>query len=144
MNYSNFAVSDVFSDIVNYKFIDISTHNMDTEKIILTPVDIAFVERHCPDTLYPTVSREGFIAVMHKEAKKAKALAHIAGLWGIDKSNIAAFGDDFNDMDMLTFAGAGVAMGNALDEVKAAADFITLSNEDDGVADWINKNILFL
>ena len=142
MTYSNFITSDVFSDIINYKLIDISTHSVDAEKIILYPVDRDFVEKHCPKELYLTVSREGFIAVMDKEATKAKALAHLAGLWGIDKSQIAAFGDDYNDLDMLIYAGTGVAMGDALPDIKAAADFAALSNEEDGVAHWIEKNIL--
>ncbi|MCL2565686.1 MAG: Cof-type HAD-IIB family hydrolase [Defluviitaleaceae bacterium] len=142
MTYSNFVTSDTFSEITNYTLVDISTHAVDTEKIILYPVDKAFVEKHCPKELYLTVSRDGFIAVMHKEATKAKALSHLAGLWDIEPSNIAAFGDDFNDLDMLSYAGAGVAMGDAMPDIKTAADFVTLSNEDDGVAYWIEKNIL--
>ena len=45
-----------------------------------------------------------------------------------------AFGDGFNDLSMLEYAGMGVAMGNAVDEVKAIADFITISNDEDGIA----------
>jgi len=45
-----------------------------------------------------------------------------------------AFGDGFNDLSMLEYAGIGIAMGNAVDEVKAIADFITVSNDEDGIA----------
>ena len=55
---------------------------------------------------------------------------------------IAAFGDDHNDIAMLSACGAGIAVGNAIDEVKRAADHIALSNEEDGVARWIEENIL--
>ena len=51
-------------------------------------------------------------------------------------------GDDYNDSGMLTLCGTGVAMGNAIAEVKAIADDVTLSNDDDGIAVWLKKNIL--
>jgi len=47
-----------------------------------------------------------------------------------------------NDIDLLQYCGVGVAMGNALPEVKAVADQICDSNENDGIAKWIEKNIL--
>ena len=50
-----------------------------------------------------------------------------------------AFGDGYNDLSMLKLAGMGVAMANAVDEVKAEADYVTLSNEEDGVATAIEK-----
>ena len=53
-----------------------------------------------------------------------------------------AFGDGGNDIEMLRHAGIGVAMGNANDEVKAAADIVTTSVDDDGVANSINKLVL--
>jgi len=50
-----------------------------------------------------------------------------------------AVGDGYNDLSMIQFAGLGVAMGNAQEPVKKAADYITLSNEEDGVAAVVNK-----
>ena len=61
----------------------------------------------------------------------------------IQKPEIIAIGDNYNDMGMLEFAGLGIAMGNAPDLVKQCADDITLSNDEDGVADAIKKYILF-
>ena len=54
---------------------------------------------------------------------------------------MVAFGDDFNDIGMLQFCGKGIAMKNAIPEVKAIADEICLSNEEDGVAKWITENL---
>jgi len=79
---------------------------------------------------------------MHKDATKSKAAASLVQFWDIASSEILAFGDDLNDIDMLSYAGIGVAMGNALDEVKAAANYICLSNDEDGVAHWIEEFIL--
>ena len=53
----------------------------------------------------------------------------------MDRSEIMAFGDGENDMDMLRFAGIGVAMGNASDMVKAAADYVTDTVDENGIED---------
>lgn len=66
----------------------------------------------------------------------------MATLLHIPLSEIVSFGDDRNDMEMLRICGTGVAVSNAVMDVKAVADDITLSNDADGVADWIDKNIL--
>ena len=65
---------------------------------------------------------------------KSRALRETFAALGIDQSEVAAFGDAQNDRTMLEWAGCGVAMGNAVDEVKAVADYVTLSNNDDGIA----------
>ena len=59
-----------------------------------------------------------------------------------DVSEIVAFGDDYADIGMLKMCGIGVAMGNAVQEVKDVADDITLSNEEDGVAAYLGKWII--
>lgn len=61
---------------------------------------------------------------------------------GISLQDIVSFGDDLNDREMLQISGMGVAVSNAVKEVKEIADDVTLSNDEDGVADWIEKNIL--
>ena len=67
-------------------------------------------------------------------ATKGSGLLTLCGLLGVDPADTVAFGDCTNDLSMLRAAGLGIAMGNALPEVKAAADQVTLSNEEDGVA----------
>lgn len=65
---------------------------------------------------------------------KTRALSETFATLGIDRSEVIAFGDAQNDQSMIEWAGTGVAMGNAVDEVKAVADYVTLSNNDDGIA----------
>lgn len=65
---------------------------------------------------------------------KASALERIAGQWGISSDDIVAVGDMPNDIPMITWAGFGVAVANAHPQVRAVADHITASNDDDGVA----------
>ena len=72
----------------------------------------------------------------HTEATKRNALEHICGCLGASPKEILAFGDDYNDLEMLEYC-TGVAMGNALDEVKAAAEFVTDTNDNDGVAKFL-------
>ena len=57
-------------------------------------------------------------------------------------SNIAAFGDDYNDVEMLRECGIGVAVANAIDEAKAAADYICGDCDDDGTARWLEEHVL--
>ncbi|MDE6726934.1 MAG: Cof-type HAD-IIB family hydrolase [Oscillospiraceae bacterium] len=72
----------------------------------------------------------------HIEATKRNALEHICGKLLIEPKEILAFGDDYNDVEMLELC-TGVAMGNAIPEVKAAAEFVTDTNDNDGVAKFI-------
>lgn len=58
---------------------------------------------------------------------------------GIRPAEMVAMGDGYNDLSMIEFAGLGIAMGNACDQVKQAADFVSLDNDHDGVAHAIEK-----
>ena len=68
------------------------------------------------------------------DALKGRALARFAETQHLTLANCMAFGDGLNDLSMISAAGVGVAMANACAEVRAAADYITASNDDDGVA----------
>ncbi len=83
-----------------------------------------------------------FLEILPKGVDKAKALSKLLEILGADKSELMACGDGYNDLTMIKYAGMGVAMANARDEIKAQADYITLSNEEDGVAYAVNKFIL--
>ena len=74
------------------------------------------------------------VQVIPSSASKAAALRWLLDRWGLSQEEVIAFGDDVNDVEMVAEAGLGVAMANAVPEVKAAADRITVSNEEDGVA----------
>lgn len=73
---------------------------------------------------------------------KASALERLADIADVAVENRVAFGDARNDHEMLQWAAIGVAMDNADDETKARADDVTLSNDADGIADWIEQKIL--
>ena len=73
---------------------------------------------------------------------KGTGLVNLGKVLGIKREEIMAFGDGDNDIVMLKEVGIGVAMANAEDKVKETADYITLSNEEDGVAEAIEKLVL--
>ena len=75
-------------------------------------------------------------------ADKVSAIRALTKHLGIDISMIVAFGDDYNDIEMIKAVGMGVAMGNAIKEVKTIAKHIALSNDEDGAARFIADNIL--
>ena len=87
-------------------------------------------------------SSADFLEFFHSDASKGGATAYMAKRLGISPHEIIAVGDQRNDISMLKFAGLGVAMGNALDELKAEADYIAPSNDEDGLAFVIEKFIL--
>lgn len=74
-----------------------------------------------------------FIEVMASGIDKAASLAKLLEAYQMTKDELIAFGDGFNDISMIEYAGLGVAMGNAQDPVKAAANLVTASNDEDGI-----------
>lgn len=98
-----------------------------------------------PDELYVHVLRSpryaGFMCeIAPHGVSKWTGVCHLADDWGIRADQICAVGDDVNDLPMIAAAGLGVAMGNALEVVKAAADRIAPDHDDHGlvqVVEWI-------
>jgi Cof subfamily protein (haloacid dehalogenase superfamily) len=84
-------------------------------------------------------SHTGLVEMSAYGVTKATGLSELAAEIGIEPSDVIAFGDMPNDVPMLTWAGRGVAMANAHPATKAAAQEVTLSNVDDGVAVYIEK-----
>ena len=79
------------------------------------------------------------IEVMNKQMNKAEALKKVADYYGIPQQRIIAFGDGSNDLEMIDYAGVGVAMTNGLPEIKNVAKYITDTNTNDGVANFLNN-----
>ena len=72
-------------------------------------------------------------------ATKGEAILRLAKHLGLSREQTMGFGDGENDMTMIHMAGIGVAMGNAVEALKAEADYVTVTNDEDGVADAIEK-----
>lgn len=83
-----------------------------------------------------------FLELVPQGIDKAKCLAILLDKIGLQKEELIACGDGYNDISMIKYAGLGVAMANAQQVVKDEADYITLSNEEDGVAAVVNEFVL--
>ncbi|MCG0274866.1 MAG: Cof-type HAD-IIB family hydrolase [Thermosediminibacteraceae bacterium] len=86
------------------------------------------------DRIYITSAIKNCIDVLEGSVSKARGLEVLAQHLGIKREEIIAVGDNLNDIEMLQYAGLGVAMGNAPEMVKERADFVTAGNDEDGVA----------
>lgn len=89
-----------------------------------------------------TKSKPNFLEIMHPEGTKGSALRFLAEHYNCSLTATIAIGDSWNDHDMVEIAGLGVAMENAVEPLKQIADFITASNNDDGVKLVIDQFIL--
>lgn len=94
------------------------------------------------DKAHVTTSDPHFVEIIHPNASKQSGLAYLLRELGFKTERVIAIGDNYNDLDMINYAGLGVAMANAPEEVRAQADYVTGNNNNGGVAHVINKFIL--
>lgn len=83
-----------------------------------------------------------FIEVVPTGIDKAKSIEKLINIINIEHSKTMAFGDGFNDISMVKYVSCGVAMANGCNEIKFVADYVTSSNDDDGIADFLEKYVL--
>ncbi|MBQ9828573.1 MAG: HAD family phosphatase, partial [Lachnospiraceae bacterium] len=91
------------------------------------------------DDLSMTEGMRNNIEITHMKAQKGAAFSDLAEMLGIGENETAAFGDNYNDIDLLDRAAHSICMGNGKEEVKKRCDMVTLSNNEDGVAYGIKK-----
>lgn len=132
-------------DIV--RFIYENKHRLDSMDMIVRDEELqrkvwSQVES-ATDEVYITSSIRNLVEVADKNAGKKAGLAFFTELLGLKREETAAFGDADNDIDMIRYAGCGIAMANASEACKRAADFITRHHDEDGVAEGL-RNILKL
>ncbi|WP_409343353.1 Cof-type HAD-IIB family hydrolase [Paenibacillus sp. MBLB4367] len=94
-----------------------------------------------PSHIKLRANAEFFKEYVHHQTSKTNGLRKVLESYGIDPSEIIAIGDFYNDLDMIEYAGLGVAMGNAPDDVKEKANDVTLSNDEDGVYYALEKHL---
>jgi len=100
-------------------------------------------QQYRPDQLYLTKSVETFFEATHPQANKGIAVKYLAEeMLGLRAANVMAIGDNFNDVEMLEYAGISVAMAESPEAVKAIADWVAPSVETDGAATAIHKFLL--
>jgi Cof subfamily protein (haloacid dehalogenase superfamily) len=100
------------------------------------------LKNDCGEELTIYRSKPTYLEIMHHTVTKTSAIRFLQEKFNLEQNQIIAVGDNFNDIDMLQYAGLGVAMGNAPEQVKRIANKITSSNDDNGVAKVIQKYLL--
>jgi Cof subfamily protein (haloacid dehalogenase superfamily) len=90
--------------------------------------------------IYP--SKPTYLEIMPSKASKTSAINCLQKKFHINKDEIIAMGDNYNDIDMLEYVGLGIAMGNAPEDVKKHANYVTLTNDEDGVGEALKKYVI--
>ena len=94
------------------------------------------------EKLYITKTQPEYLEFMNPEVSKGRALIAVAEKLGVSMEKVVAFGDGYNDISLMEVAGFRVAMENSIDEIKNGADYITGTNNEDGVATAIKALLL--
>ncbi|MHC0036722.1 Cof-type HAD-IIB family hydrolase [Pseudoneobacillus sp. C159] len=106
---------------------------------------VATIRKHLSDVHAEVIDHRRWAAPWHvieivkSGLNKAVGIKRVSEYFQIPKERIIAFGDEDNDLEMLEYAGHGIAMGNGIDLVKNIANDVTISNEEDGVAVYLNE-----
>lgn len=128
------------------KFVEYVTFPVNKCLMTGEPSHMEVVERNLANRFEAELnifrSEPFFVEIMPKNIDKAYSLGKLLDYLHLTKEQMICCGDGFNDLSMIKYAGLGVAMANAQPVVKEAADFITASNDEDGVADVIEKFML--
>jgi HAD superfamily hydrolase (TIGR01484 family) len=139
-SYSNhpqdeFHISVDFREPLGFPLLHCSYHSDD--EILMRTLSIKY-----PKLDFKHVSGSDLYDVNPFGATKFNGVQMLAEYFGVSLSEVAAFGDDNNDIDMLRSVSYGVAVANAIPEAKAAAKYVCGDCDEDGVARWIAENLL--
>lgn len=100
------------------------------------------MEAHYGETLNFFLTNEHFLDAVPSGVDKGSSLAFLLKELGLERSELIAVGDSYNDLSMIQLAGLGVAMANATEAVKRSADYVTTSNNEGGIFHLLNKFVL--
>ena len=103
---------------------------------------LGFVIKSLPEDMYYSISGGYLIQIMDKGATKWNGIRKMLETVNLSPEEVVYFGDDYDDVQPLKCCGVGVAVSNGIPQAKAAADFVTDSNDADGVAQFIEERIL--
>lgn len=141
--YSNMPIEDYYSVISNDLAAVARTEG--AVKILVgldTPETLEIVKEMLTDDLYYTVANGHLMQIMNKSVTKWNGVKAMLEICGCLAEETVYFGDDYDDVEPIKMCGVGVAVSNAIDEVKAVADYIAESNDNDGVAKFVEGRIL--
>jgi len=143
--YANFDPRSIWKNVA-YTLSDFSDlPESDADKILLNVSSLEEMkqyESYLTEDLYIQLSENTVGMIMNKQASKINGIKAVAETYGIPLNNIIAFGDDYNDIEMLQACGMGVAVGNAIGEVKEISDDVCGNNDEDGLGKWLEAHMI--
>ncbi len=143
--YANFDVDRIWRGVPYLPTTDFQELcTLTADKIIIETDSLEKMAGYRPyltEELYLELSEHTIAMIIHRQATKQQAVHLLAARHGFGMEEVVAFGDDYNDIDMLKGCGVGIAVGNALEVVKEAADEVCETNENDGVARWLSDHL---
>lgn len=139
-NINNIPIIETPIELVDESETIIKVMFIDEPEIL--DIAISKIPQNIKDKYAIVKSTPYFLEFMDKSVNKGIGVDAVARELGLLSKEVICVGDAGNDIDMIEYAGLGVAMGNAFDEVKKIANYVTLSNEEDGVAHVIQKFML--
>ena len=141
--YSNLKIED-YETIITENLADVA--NAEGVLKILVHLDqedtLEIVKQELTDDLYYTIANGYLLQIMNKSATKWNGIRAMLKIANCSPEEAVYFGDDHDDVEPIRLCGTGVAVSNGIEEVKAVADYIAQSNDDDGVARFIEEMIL--
>jgi Cof subfamily protein (haloacid dehalogenase superfamily) len=140
--YTNFDISENW-DYTKIDLMELPNNNAD--KIIVGTIsvnEILSIKKYITEELYLEINDGKYGMIMNKNASKWNGIKELSVFFRIKIENIIAFGDDINDLEMIKYCGKGICVKNGVEEVKSVAKEICEDNENDGIAKWIEVNIL--
>lgn len=142
--FCNFKIQDPWEEMVYEAFDQLTDETPVYKILIINPIKGLYdrlKERYGKKLYYVETDYGNYIELMDKSVSKLNAIKWIAEIEKVKLEEIIAFGDDLNDLEIISGVGRGVAMSNGHHLVKAFADFVTKSNDEDGVAVVLEKLI---
>lgn len=146
------AYTTIESDITGMKIVEVESFvdavQVPVVKVLMVadPERLVEVEKKLKEKMAGQLnvmrSKPFFLEFTEDGVNKGTSLNHLIQTLGIERSEVIAMGDGYNDVAMIEFAGLGVAMGNAPEEIKQLADYVTDTNMNDGVAKVVEEFIL--
>lgn len=145
--FANFDISEMGDWSLQYTLVDFNDFEFKPAAKILVDLtgisDVNKIHEFLPVDFKMVVTDGGTLGqIAHKEVSKMNAIRALSNLLGFSPVDVIAFGDDYNDFEMLMECGMGIAMGNAPEEVKKAAKIVAETNENDGVAIELERIML--
>lgn len=133
--------SYIAQEILEYDLFTAPHHNFQRIRLFFNGYENIDFSKYMSSDMQYHKSQDSAV-ISNRLVDKGNALNSLTHYFGIDKEETISFGDNTNDIPMLRASGTGVAMGNAVSQLKDIADYITLSNDEDGVAEYIETYLL--